>query len=76
MLQIQSREPLFVRLKLMTRELNFEIDTGSGLSIIFEKTYSDYFVDVNLQSTKVILRTYSNEPLSVLGKINPIVEWK
>ena len=47
-----------------------EIDTGSGLSIISEKTYRDYFIDVNL-----IRRTYSNGPLSVLGKINPIVEY-
>ena len=34
MLHIQPRKPLFVKLRLMARELNFEINTGSGLFII------------------------------------------
>ena len=43
--KINSREPLSVKLKVLTRELNFEIDTGPALSIISAKTYHEYFLN-------------------------------
>ena len=45
------------------------------MSIISEKFYRDYFLNIKLQSTKIILRTYSNEQLNVLGRITPTVEY-
>ena len=76
MFNFHARKPLLVKLKLMTRELNFEIDTGSGISIKSETTYRNYFSDMKLLKTKVKLRTYSEEPLIVLGKFTTVVEYE
>ena len=51
---------LFINGTLMT----FEIDTGSGVSIISEETYYKHFSRINSR-----IRTYTNEQVNVLGKI-------
>ena len=56
------------------KEVDFEIDTGSGLSIISEATYRNKFLNIKLERTGVMVKTYSEEPLDVLGKINTTVE--
>ena len=46
-----------------------EIDTGAAVSIIPESLYSAKFVHFPLVKSKVVLKTYSNERLQVLGEV-------
>ena len=56
---------LFINGTLMT----FEIDTGSGVSIISEETYYKHFSRIKLMLSNSRIRTYTNEQVDVLGKI-------
>ena len=49
--------------------IKFEIDTGSGITLISEREYCMHFQNVSLTGTKIKARTYANEPLNVLGKL-------
>ena len=48
--------------------IKFEIDTGSGITVISEREYCMHFQNLPLTGTKIKVRTYANEPLKVLGK--------
>ena len=56
---------LFINGTLVT----FEIDTGSGVSIISEETYYKHFSRIKLMLSNSRIRTYTNEQVDVLGKI-------
>ena len=55
--------------------MEFEIDTHSGLSIMSENTHSLYFQYEQLHNNNVVIKTYSNEKLDVLGKLVATVEY-
>ena len=48
--------------------IKFEIDTGSGITLISEREYCTHFQNLPLTGTKIKVQTYVNEPLKVLGK--------
>ena len=49
--------------------ITFEIDTGAGVSIISEEHYKKISNMLKLLPTNAQIRTYSNEPLCILGTI-------
>ena len=67
--RLNYKEPFKIQLNIRERNLEFEIDTGSGLTIISEVTYRNYFAKYNLEKNNVTLKTYSGERLNVLGYI-------
>ena len=54
-----------------------EVDAGAGLSLISESTLKQVMPEVlaNLQESSVHMKTYSGEPLKVLGKLHVAVEY-
>ena len=46
-----------------------ELDTGASISILSETDYWKYFKHKLLKSSNVVLKTYTNETVSVLGEI-------
>ena len=66
--KFQSVDPYKIELKINQMDIEFEIDTGSGKTIVPESVYKERFAGVNLQRTKLMLKTYSGECLNVLGK--------
>ena len=48
--------------------MTFEIDTGSGVSIISEETYYKHFSRIKLMLSNSRIRAYTNEQVDVLGK--------
>lgn len=44
-------------------QIEFEIGTGSGKSVLSEKVYHERLKEVPLEDTKINLRTYSGENL-------------
>ena len=67
--KFNSRDPVMVEIKVEGILMSFEIDTGSGLSIISEKTYRKFFSARKLEKSSIIVKTYSKERLNVLGFI-------
>ena len=59
---------LLVDLQLEGKPLRMEVDTGAAVSLVSEATYWSLFPMVQLQSSTTKLRTYSGEPLTVLGQ--------
>ena len=66
---IAGKNAYTITLRVNNCDVNFEIDTGSGLTIISEELYNSVFKDTPLQNTNICLKTYSGEALSVLGKL-------
>ena len=63
-----SDNPLEVDLQLEGKPLRMEVDTGVAVFLVSEETYWSLFPTVQLQSSTTKLRTYSGEPLTVLGQ--------
>ena len=66
--KLSSDKPLEVDLQLEGKPLRMEVDTGAAVSLVSEETYRSLFPTVPLQSSMTKLRTYSGEPLTVLGQ--------
>ena len=47
-----------------------ELDTGAAFSIISERTRKVHFADVKLRKSSILLKTYSNERINVLGQLH------
>jgi len=60
--------PLEVDLTLEGKPLRMEVDTGAAVSLVSEKTYRSLFPKAPLQPSTTKLRTYSGEPLAVVGQ--------
>ena len=61
-------QPLQVHLKLDEKAITMEIDTGASVSLVSETEYNRLWPQVPLEATPIKLRTYSGEPLKVLGR--------
>ena len=48
------------------KQFAMEVDTGAAVSIISEATYKSFFTDSKLQKCDVVLRTYTDERMTVL----------
>ena len=57
------------------KALSMELDTGAALSIISEKTWKDTLPDQSLDNSRVNLKTYTGEPLCILGQKSVSVEY-
>ena len=68
-----TKPPYTVMVKVNQVNLRMEIDTGATVSIISKKTYDSLWPKTHapkLESTDVPLRTYTRQPIKVLGSIN------
>ena len=62
-------DPIQVVVWIGDQELPMEVDTGASLSIISEQTYHSLIKAPALLPTQARLRTYTGEPMPVLGLI-------
>ena len=69
-----ARKPYKIRLDICGTPVNFEIDTGAGLTVISEVTLKNIFGKHILKPVNVTVKTYSNEYLTVLGCIDVAVQ--
>ena len=60
--------PMTVDLLVNGKQFPMEVDTGAAVSIISEATYKSLFTDSKLQKCDVVLRTYTDERMTVLGQ--------
>ena len=69
-------EPISVSLQVNGVILPMEIDTGAAVSIIPERVRQELFPYLKPQNTRVRLRTYTAEQITVLGTISVQVKFK
>ena len=61
--KIHHVNPLKVEMKVNNKNINFEVDTGSGITLISETTYQEKLSNYKLTNTKIAIETYANESL-------------
>ena len=71
----QSAEPIVVSLILNGKTIQMEVDTGAVLSVISEATRKKTFSKETLHLSELALRTYTDEPMQVVGTINVKVQY-
>ena len=71
-----SFDPVYVRMLIIGKRLSMELDTGTEVSIISEKTREETFPEEKLRPSDLKLKTYTNEPMKVTGTLNVKVQYK
>ena len=75
--KLETNHPsIMVELKINNEEVVVELDTGASLTIMSENTLKQKLPNIQLQSSEVILKTYSGEQLKVLGQAQVKVTYK
>lgn len=67
--------PIFVTVMINECEVSMEVDTGAAVSIVSEQTRRKCFGMVPVMKTDLELRTYTSEPIKVLGKCSVAVKY-
>ena len=66
----RPKKPIKKKMKVNNKNTNFEVDTGSGITLISETTYQEKLSTYKLTNTKIAIKAYANENLDVLGKLS------
>ena len=76
--KISHKKPLEVVIKVDKQDIRFEVDTGSGISLISEATYRNFFSKRKLLQTDVVIKTYLEEQHIVLGEfeVTTVHNWE
>ena len=68
--------PYKATLELEGQPLTMEVDTGAAVSIISQKTHASLFPRAPLHTPKVQLRTYTSDPIHVVGQTTVEVKYQ
>ena len=71
----QSSPPVEVDVVVNGTSLTMEVDTGAAVSIISEKTRRALLPHLKLRASDLVLRTYTEEPIKVIGTLNVRVQY-
>ena len=70
-----SSEPINVTVTINGKQLTMELDTGAAVSIISDHTRRNLFSELKLKESFVVLKTYTEEPMKVVGQLNVQVKY-
>ena len=71
----RSSNPINVPVLVNGRQLEMELDTGAAVSIISDETRKTLFADQKLRKSTLVLKTYTEEPMQVVGQLNVRVKY-
>ena len=69
------RPPILVTLKLMGTPVQFELDTGAAVTVMSETEFAQLLPNVQLQQSAVKLKTYTGEPMKIVGEVEVEVSY-
>ncbi|CAK1585814.1 unnamed protein product [Parnassius mnemosyne] len=69
-------EPLVETVTVNGIDLEFQIDSGSAVTVISERTYKLHFHDIPLSFTKKKLVSYTGEVLGCAGRVQMSLQWR
>ena len=58
-LGINAATPILITVSVQGQMLEMEVDTGSAVSIISDKTWQSHFPDIELEESNLTLTTYT-----------------
>ena len=58
-----------VDVQINGKQLPMVVDTGAALSIISEQTWKKNFPGITLKKADVVLKTYTNERMTMMGEL-------
>ena len=67
--------PIQIPLKVEGKPLTMELDTGAAVSIISEATRRAMFRQLKLRKSTIVLKTYTDEPMQVIGQLHVHVQY-
>lgn len=62
-------KPYHVMVKCNGVNIRMQVDTGTAMLVLSERLYLANFSDEKLQPGNIILKTYTNQPLELSGKM-------
>lgn len=68
-IRTERGEPMQESVVVNEIKLTFEIDTGSPVTVISEQMYKQYFSNIALETSDLILHSYSGDRLNIMGKL-------
>ena len=69
-------EPVQVQMIINGKSLDMEVDTDAALSLISDSKRKAIFPNEKLRPAKITLKTYTNEPIEVIGTQNVRVQYE
>ena len=70
-----KQKEITINLEIEGHPQKMELDTGASVSILSETDYYENFKAEPLKPSNVVLKTYTNETVTVLGKIHVTVRY-
>ena len=71
-----SSDSVYVHMLNNGKKLSMELDTGTEVSIISEKTRKEIFPGEKLRPSELKLKTYTNEPMKVTDTLKVKVQYE
>ena len=71
----RSTEPVQVQMIINGKRLDMEADTGAALSLVLDAKRKAISPNEKLRPANIILMTYTNEPIEVMGTLNVRVQY-
>ena len=71
----EGNHPFHVELCIEGQKVPFDIDTGSAVTLVSERTWKKWNLNVKLSKSRVLLRTYTGDPISVVGEARVAVSY-
>jgi len=72
----RASEPFNVPVLVNGKKLTMELDTGAAFSIISNQTWRSQFPDLQLRNSSLVLKTYTDELMQVVGQLNVRVKYR
>ena len=66
--EIRREDPFYHSMSLSGRKVTFEVDTGASLTVIGHEQFKRQFKGEKLESTNVLLKTYTGEKIRPVGR--------
>ena len=68
--------PISLQLELNDTQVTMEVDTGAAVLIMPTSVFSSHFPDQQLVQSNVMLKTYTGEPMNILGQADVNVKYE
>ena len=76
MMTDRSSEPIMIPVIDNGKKLKTELDMGAAISIISDKTWKSLFPELQLRKSSLVLKTYTDEQMNVVGQLNVQVKYR
>ena len=70
-----TTKPITVELGFCGKQTHIELDTGATVSIIGKQLFDTLFPELQIHPSSVALKTYTGEPMEVLGEVTVSVTY-